>query len=238
MNCGRVLEVEAWVSETGELFDPAAWPAADLMELRLDRGPVGLGVLLSGSGRTLANLLRTIATGGLNATVRVVISSKPGVRGVQIALDAGIPAFVVQRDQFGTDLDFSNAIYELLHRHEVELTLLAGFLRKLVVPPELENRILNIHPALLPDSAAAGRGFYGDRVHAAVLESGASVSGATVHVVDDGYDTGPVVMRATVPVLAGDTPATLAARIFEAECHLYPAAIRRHLADHPNLFGG
>jgi phosphoribosylglycinamide formyltransferase 1 len=226
------------VVETGELFDQTAWPAADLMELRLDRGPVGLGVLLSGSGRTLANLLRVIATGGLSAAVRVVISSKPDVRGLQIAQDAGIPAHVVQRRTFDSDLNFSKAIYELLHRHEVELTLLAGFLRKLVVPPELENRILNIHPALLPDSAAAGRGFYGERVHAAVLESGVAVSGATVHVVDNGYDTGPVVMRATVPVLPGDTPTTLAARVFEAECRLYPAAIRQHLADHPELFGG
>ena len=118
------------------------------------------------------------------------------------------------------------------------LTLLAGFLRKLVVTPELDGRILNIHPALLPDSAAAGQGFYGERVHASVIASGATISGATVHVVDNDYDTGPIVLRSTVPVLPGDTPESLAARVFEAECLLYPAAVRHHIANRQDLFGG
>ena len=87
-------------------------------------------------------------------------------------------------------------------------------------------------------ASAAGKGFYGERVHAAVLASGATQSGATVHVVDNGYDTGPVVMRAAVPVLPDDNPSSLAERVFEAERALYPAAIRRYIADHPELFGG
>jgi phosphoribosylglycinamide formyltransferase-1 len=226
------------VVETGELFDPTAWSLADLSELRLDRGPVSVGVLLSGSGRTLANLLHVISTGRLNCSIRVVISSKPGVPGLQIASDAGIPTYVLERRSFDSELAYSNAVYAVVRHYEVELILMAGFLRKLVVPPEFENRILNIHPALLPESEAAGKGFYGERVHAAVLAGGANVSGATVHVVDNGYDTGPVVMRSTVPILPDDTPASLAARVFEAECILYPAAIRRHVAAHTELFGG
>ena len=226
------------VIETGELIDPSVLPLLAMSPLRLDRGPIGLAVLLSGTGRTLQNLLRVIATGGLDCAVRVVISSKPGVRGLEIAADAGIPTAVIQRRDFDTDEAYSDAVYRAIRAHDAELILLAGFLRKLVVPPELDGRILNIHPALLPEmAAAAGRGFYGERVHAAVLASGATQSGATVHVVDNGYDTGPVVMRATVHVLPDDTPASLAARVFDAECALYPAAIRRHIADHPHLFG-
>lgn len=235
---GRWRGAKTTVIETGELFDPSAWPMADLSEPRLDRGPIGLAVLLSGSGRTLANLLQVIANGGLNCSVRLVISSKPDARGLEIAANAGVPAYVLKRAVFDSDLAYSNAVYALARLHDVELILLAGFLRKLVVPPFLDGRILNIHPALLPESEAAGKGFYGERVHAAVLASGASLSGATVHVVDNGYDTGPVVMRATVPILPSDTPETLAARVFDAECVLYPAAIRRHIAAHPELFGG
>ncbi len=226
------------VTETGELFEHPAWPMLDLSEPRLERGPINCAVLLSGSGRTLENLLFVIGRGGLNCAIRVVISSKPDVRGLQIAEDAGIPAFVVLRQDFASDREYSAAIYATIRPFDPELILLCGFLRKLVVPPALEGRILNIHPALLPESAAGGKGFYGDRVHAAVLASGATQSGATVHVVDNGYDTGPVVFRATVPVLPDDTPSTLAARVFTAECALYPAAIRRYVATRADLFGG
>jgi formyltetrahydrofolate-dependent phosphoribosylglycinamide formyltransferase len=187
----------------------------------------------------LENLLGRIAAGRLDLAIRAVISSKPEVRGLAIAEGAGIPTILLQRRAFDSDLAYSDAIYAALGPHEVELLLLAGFLRKLVVPPEWDNRILNIHPALLPEAAAAaGKGFYGERVHAAVLASGATESGATVHVVDNGYDSGPVVMRATVPVLPDDTADSLAARVFAAECELYPVAIQRHILAHPHLFGG
>jgi phosphoribosylglycinamide formyltransferase-1 len=226
------------VIETGDYFDPTIVTLLDTAELLLERGPVGLAVLISGSGRSLENLLHVIARGNLNGSVRVVVSSKQNVRGLEIARDAGIPALVIQRRDYDSDLAYSDAIYDAIVPYEAELILLAGFLRKLVVPEALAGRILNIHPALLPEAAAAaGQGFYGERVHAAVLASGASRSGATVHVVDNGYDTGPVVMRATVPVLPDDTPETLASRVFVAECALYPAAIKRYIASHPELFG-
>jgi len=200
-------------------------------------------VLLSGTGRTLENLLATIAAGGLDAHVGAVVSSVPGVRGLAVAAAAGIPTAAVRRRDHPDDAAYSAAVYAALDAAlapaRPDLVLLAGFLRKLVVPDALAGRILNIHPALLPEAAAvaAGRGFYGDRVHAAVLASGAAESGATVHVVDNGYDTGPVVLRERVPVLPDDTPATLGDRVFAAERRLYPAAIRRHVAAHPELFG-
>ena len=199
--------------------------------------PLSLAVLLSGSGRTLENLLRAIAEGELAARVVAVVSSRPDVRGLAIAAHAGLPAFIRRRRDYADDAAYGAAIYAVLAPYQPDLILLAGFLRRLVVPPQWRGRILNIHPALLPDSAAAGPGFYGERVHTAVLASGATRSGATVHVVDDGYDTGPVVLRTTVPILPDDSPASLGARVFAAECTLYPAAIRHYLALHPELFG-
>ncbi len=200
--------------------------------------PLRLAVLLSGTGRTLENLLTTIATQELDAEVVMVISSVPNVRGLATAEAAGIPTATVRRRDYPDDVAYSDAVYAMLAPVTPDLIVLAGFLRKLVVRDDLAGRILNIHPALLPEAAfAAGRGFYGERVHAAVLASGATESGATVHVVDNGYDTGPVVLQARVPVRRDDTPATLGARVFEAERWLYPEAIRRHVAAHPELFG-
>ena len=195
-----------------------------------------LAVLISGSGRTLENFLRVIERGELNARICVVISSAPGVRGLEIAEAAGIPALTISRRSSASEEEYSEAIYAALEPYRPDLILLSGFLRKLVVPARLEGRMLNIHPALLPESHAAGPGFYGERVHTAILASGATESGATVHVVDDGYDTGPVVLKSRVPVLPGDTPETLAARVFAAECALYPEAVRQYVAAHPELF--
>ena len=201
---------------------------------------MSLSVLLSGSGRTLENLLRAIDRGELAARVVAVVSSVPNVRGLEIAEAAGIPSATVRRRDHPDDAAFSAAIYTLLAPYCPDLIVLAGFLRRLVVPSRWMDRILNIHPALLPETGgiAAGQGFYGTRVHSAVLASGATESGATVHIVDDAYDAGPVVQRTVVPIIPGDTPETLGTRVFAAECALYPAAIRRYVADHPELFGG
>jgi phosphoribosylglycinamide formyltransferase 1 len=187
-------------------------------------------VLISGSGRTLANLSAAIDQGNLRARIGMVISSAPGVRGLDIAATANIPSAVLRRKDFQSDDAFSAAVYDALAPIEPDLIVMAGFLRRLVVTPAWEERILNIHPALLPEMAsAAGKGFYGNRVHEAVLAAGATVSGATVHVVDNDYDSGPVVMKAEVPVMPDDTPESLSARVFEAECRLYPQAISSYL---------
>ncbi len=195
------------------------------------RTPV-LAVLLSGGGRTLANLIERSQAGTLPARVGVVISSVADAGGIEIARRAGIPAAALVRKDFASDQAYSDAVFGELAPYQPALVVLAGFLRKLAVPAEWEGRILNIHPALLPEMASAsGRGFYGERVHRAVLESGQTISGATVHLVDNGYDTGPVYMRQSVPVEPDDTVETLAARVFAAECELYPRAIAKYLKE-------
>lgn len=210
--------------------------AADVESTSTSGGerPASLAVLLSGSGRSLDNFLRVIERGDLNAKVSVVVSSVPDVGGLTIAAKANVPAFVIRRQAFPSDLAYSEAVYAAIAPYDPDLIILAGFLRRLIVFPDWKGRILNIHPSLLPEGPA-GRGFYGERVHAAVLASGATESGASVHIVDDDYDTGPVVLRTTVPVMPDDSAATLAARVFAAECALYPEAVRRHLAANPDL---
>jgi phosphoribosylglycinamide formyltransferase-1 len=205
-----------------------------------DNRPWRLGVLLSGAGRTLANLLAVIDTGELNGEVVAVVSSRSDVRGLDVARDAGIPAMVVSRRDAPDVEGYSRRVYDAFARYDVDLIVMAGFLRRVLIFPGWEGRILNIHPCLLPDAAeyAAGRGRYGERVHAAVLEHGDTVSGATVHVVTDVYDDGPPLMRVEVPVLPGDTPETLGTRVFHAECELYPEAIRQYMTAHPELKRG
>jgi phosphoribosylglycinamide formyltransferase-1 len=196
---------------------------------------VRLTVLISGTGRTLANLIEAIVGDRLDAEIVAVVSSRAGVRGLEIAAAGGIPAFVVSRQVHLHDAAFSEAIYAAIAPYKPDLIVCAGFLKRLVVPLEWEGRILNIHPCLIPESNAAGTGFYGDRVHEAIISSGATTSGATVHVVDNEYDHGPVVMKETVPVLPGDRASELAARVFALECDLYPRAITHYLTQHPDL---
>ena len=183
------------------------------------RGP-RLGVLLSGGGRTLQNLLDRIADGRLRATVICVLSDRPGAFGLERARRAGI--------SHATESD-PERIYDFLREHGVDLVCLAGYLRRLPIAEDFAGQILNIHPALLPKFG--GKGFYGDRVHRAVLEAGETESGCTVHFCDDSYDTGSIVLQRRVPVEADDTIDTLAARVFEAECEAYPEAIARVFGD-------
>ena len=199
-----------------------------------------LAVLVSGSGRTLENLLQVIARGKLPAEVVVVVSSMADVRALRIAADAGIPTHVLARRDANGVQAYSAAMYTLLAPYRVDLVVMAGFLRQLLVHPRWEHRILNIHPALLPQaqSYAAGKGFYGDRVHAAVLAHGDAESGATVHVVTDVYDDGPPLAQAVVPVLPTDDVHDLADRVFAAERELYPRAIAAYIAAHPELRSG
>lgn len=207
---------------------------------RTGNQPWRLAVLLSGSGRTLENLLGVIARGELDAEVVCVVSSRSAARGIEIARAAGIPSEIVTRKAYSTPEAHSRAIYEAAAPFAPELLILAGYLRQLVVDPGWRGRMLNIHPALLPQAEAwaAGQGKYGDFVHAAVLAHGDTVSGATVHVVTDDYDTGPAVLQREVAVLPDDTVASLGSRVFAVECELYPEAIRQYTAAHPELRRG
>jgi formyltetrahydrofolate-dependent phosphoribosylglycinamide formyltransferase len=202
--------------------------------------PWRLGILLSGAGRTLENLLDAIDRGELDATVTAVVSSVADVRGLEVAKTAGIPHCVVARASYGSLEDFSAATYAALEANGIDLIVMAGYLRKILVRPGWEGRILNIHPCLLPDAGvyAAGKGMFGERVHAAVIANGDSVSGATVHVVTNDYDEGPPLARVEAPVLPGDTPATLGHRVFQVEKVLYPATLQAYTDRNPRLRRG
>lgn len=202
--------------------------------------PWRLAVLISGSGRSLRNLISVIEGGNLDAEIVTVVSSVSDVAGLEIAAAAGIPTHTLtSKDARGADA-YSTAMYDVLTPYQPDLVIMAGFLRRLLVHPGWEHRILNIHPALLPQAAsyAAGKGFYGDRVHAAVLEHGDDESGCTVHEVTDTYDEGPPLAQAIVPVLTSDDVRALADRVFAAECALYPQVIREYIAAHPELLRG
>jgi len=185
--------------------------------------PIKLGVLLSGTGRTFQNLHHRIADGSLEAEIACVISSRHGACGVQRARDAGVPVHVVSRRDL-RDPDFHQRITEHLAQARVDLVCLAGFNTLYEIPPVLAGKVINIHPALLPEFG--GRGFYGLRVHEAVLAAGKRESGCTVHFCDNQYDHGPIILQRRVPILDDDTPQSLAARVFEQECIAYPQAIR------------
>lgn len=186
--------------------------------------PLELAVLLSGTGRTLKNLIERIRAGRLDACIRLVISSAAGVKGLDCAAEAGIPFAVFQRKQFGSDEEYSRAIFDRVRSAGARYVALAGFLKRLVIPEDFEHRVTNIHPALIP--AFCGKGFYGHRVHEAVLAYGCKLSGCTVHFVDNEYDHGPVILQKAVPVLDDDTAETLASRVFAAECEAYPQALQ------------
>jgi formyltetrahydrofolate-dependent phosphoribosylglycinamide formyltransferase len=189
------------------------------------KNPVRLGVLLSGSGRTLQNLIDRIKDHSLHAKISVVVSSHPGVKGLERARAAKIPAVTIDYKKFDDAKGFSTAITQELEKHPIDLVIMAGFIRRYLFPSTFEGRVLNIHPALLPEFG--GKGFYGHHVHEAVLKSGSKESGCTVHVADLNYDKGAILLQKRVPILPGDTPETLAERVFQAECEAYPEAIRR-----------
>jgi formyltetrahydrofolate-dependent phosphoribosylglycinamide formyltransferase len=182
-----------------------------------------LAVCGSGRGSNLVALLDALR-GSPDAQVVLVLSNRPDAPALERARERGVPAEALKDHRNATEW------LERLGRHQVELVVLAGYLK--LVPAEViaayRGRILNIHPALLP--TFGGPGMYGRHVHEAVLASGALVSGATVHLVDEQYDRGTILAQTKVPVLPDDTPATLAARVLEAEHRLLPAVVLRAAA--------
>ncbi len=183
-----------------------------------------IAVLISGGGTTLRNLIEKERAGELAVEFRLVISSNPQARGLAFASEANIPSLVVEKRKELSNSDYSRAVFDPIRAAGAELVVMGGFLKHVPIPPDFENRVINIHPALIP--AFCGQGLYGLRVHESVLEYGTKVSGCTVHFVDNEYDHGPIILQHTVPVLDDDTPAVLQTRVFEQECHALPEAIR------------
>jgi len=185
---------------------------------------IRIGILISGSGRTMMNLLDCIKHSELNAEIAVVISSLSTVTGVGKARDAGLPVIIIRKKDYPGIDAFSRRIEEELDVAQVDLVVQGGWLCLWKIPPRYENRVMNIHPALLP--CFGGQGMWGHHVHEAVLAAGGKVSGCTVHFCTNEYDKGPIIVQRTCPVEDDDTPDTLAARVFEQECIAYPQAIK------------
>ncbi len=183
-----------------------------------------LGVLISGSGRTLQNFIELIDRGELDARIAVVVSSLAKVKGVERARAAGLPVEIVRVKDHPDVAEFSRLIAEALERYDVDLACQAGWTAYWRIPDRWMGRVMNIHPALLPKYG--GKGFYGHHVHEAVLAAGEKESGCTVHFANNEYDAGPIILQRKVPVLPGDTADSLADRVFEQELLAYPEAIR------------
>jgi formyltetrahydrofolate-dependent phosphoribosylglycinamide formyltransferase len=186
--------------------------------------PLRLAVLVSGGGTTLQNFLDRCADGRLPAQVVQVIASRADSFALERARQAGVCAAVIERKAAGSLEEFSQRIFEHCREQRAELVCLAGFLQLVQVPDDFRDRVMNVHPALIP--AFCGKGFYGHHVHEAVLAAGAKVSGCTVHFADNEYDHGPIILQRSVAVLEDDTPDALARRVFDQECEAYPEAVR------------
>lgn len=191
-----------------------------------------LGILASGRGSNLQSIIDAISTGKLAAQIGVVISDKPDANALKRAADLNLTAVCVDRKKYKTQQEFEQALVTELRLHQVDLVILAGFMR--ILSPyfvhAFANRIMNIHPSLLP-------AFPGKHAQEQAIHYGAKVSGCTVHFVDEGMDSGPIILQQTVPVLPDDTPATLAERILQQEHVIYPQAIKLYVENKLQIEG-
>ena len=182
---------------------------------------IRLGVLASGGGTNLQAIIDRCQDGSLAAEIALVLSNNPGAGALERAAGAGIQTCCINHREFGQREDFDRAVVKALQEAKVELVILAGFMRIITAPfiKAFPERIINIHPALLP-------AFPGLHVQKQAIDYGARFSGCTVHFVDGGVDTGPIIIQAVVPILPGDTAEALSARILEQEHLIYPRAIQ------------
>jgi phosphoribosylglycinamide formyltransferase-1 len=196
---------------------------------------IRLAVLISAGGTTLQNLIDRIRDGRLTAEIVLVISSRPGAYGLVRAQTAQLPTVMISPLQYTTRSDYSQAVFDAIRQSGAQLVCMAGFLELLPIPEDFTNRVINIHPSLIP--AFCGKGFYGRHVHEAVLASGVKISGCTVHFADNEFDRGPIILQRAVPVLDDDTPDTLAARVYQQECEAFPEAIQLIAQDRLQVVG-
>jgi len=189
---------------------------------------IRIAVLVSGRGRgtNLQAIIDACESRRITGRVALVVSTNPEAPALERARRHNVPTVVLRRADFSSDEEFDTALLQHLRAHQIDLVCLAGYMRKLspLVISEYRWRIMNVHPALIP--SFCGQGMYGHHVHEAVLGYGVKLSGVTVHFVDEGYDTGPIILQEAVPVEDGDTPETLAARILPREHANYTRAIQ------------
>lgn len=188
---------------------------------------LNIAVFASGRGSNFRAILESIKAGNIkNARICLVISNNSGAGALQIAREESIPALHISRMQFPSEDDYTNSILNALEKHTINFIALAGYMKKIDprIVRKYKNRIVNIHPALLPKYG--GEGMYGIHVHEAVIASRDRESGATVHIVDEAYDRGSIVLQKKVPVDPNDTAESLAGKVLAVEHQLYPEVIR------------
>jgi phosphoribosylglycinamide formyltransferase-1 len=183
-----------------------------------------IAVLISGGGTTLKNLIDRQKSGELSVDFRLVISSRKEAKGLLFADQAGIPKAVLRRKDFSDGESHSEKIFEAVRRSGARLVVMGGYLEHLLIPEDFTNRVINIHPSLIP--AFCGQGMYGLHVHQAAIDFGVKITGCTVHFVDNQYDHGPILYQASCPVLQNDTAETLQQRVFELEREALPAVLQ------------
>ena len=192
---------------------------------------LSLVALASGGGTNLQAIIDNIEAGKLDAQIKAVISNNSKAGALERARNHNIPAIHLSHKQFDTPEEFDRKLLSILKENETDLVILAGYMKKLSSPVvrAYKNKILNIHPALLP--TFGGKGMYGIHVHEAVINSGVKVTGVTVHLVDEIYDHGAIIVQKCVPVLSDDTPETLQQRVLPHEHELYSKAIQLFAED-------
>lgn len=198
---------------------------------------LNLVVLASGGGTNLQAIIDNIEAGKLNAQVKLIISNNSKAFALERAKNHRIRAMHLSHKQFDTSEEFDQRLLSVLKENETDMIVLAGYMKMIspTVIREYKNRIINIHPALLP--SFGGKGMYGIHVHESVLKSGAQVTGVTVHLVDEIYDHGAIVLQKTVPVSDDDTPESLAERVLKAEHQAYSEALQLFAEDKIEIKG-
>jgi len=187
---------------------------------------VKIGVLISGSGTNLQSLIDNIETGNIKGKIAVVISNRKDAYGLNRARQKNIDALYIRQKDYESFENFNDAIIDELKKHNVELVVLSGYLKILTSKfiEEYRNRIINIHPSLIP--AFCGKGYYGIKVHEEVIKYGVKLSGATVHFVDEDADTGPIIIQEAVEVGYEDTAETLKQKVLKIEHKILPLAVK------------
>ena len=182
-----------------------------------------IAVWISGGGTTLNNILNCVSTENLEVDVCLVVSSSSAVDGVEIAQTAGIETQIVRRREFDSPEGYRDEMFRRCREMGVQYVVMAGFLKHVLIPSDFTNRGINIHPSLIP--AFCGKGMYGNRVHQAVVDSGVSASGCTIHFVDNEFDHGPIIYQQTVQLTQGDCAEDVRQKVFVAECEAYPKVL-------------
>lgn len=193
--------------------------------------PKKIGVLISGNGTNLQALINNVQNGNINGKIELIISNKEGAYGLVRGKKANIDTLYIGRKEFNGEEEYNIELIKRFKERNVELIVLAGYLRVLSKDfiEEFRNRIINIHPSLIP--SFCGKGFYGENVHKAVLDYGVKITGATVHFVDEGTDTGPIILQEAVKVEDGDTIETLREKVLKLEHKILVQAVKLYCED-------